>query len=228
MISSRAFSLTSKPFLPATCRSFGTFYGHENRNIIRSFKVARLWHKNYMLQSKEIPKCSHRLSFFISYSTDLSGSDDFPTFERKGDDVKVKVSSAYESIKTKGLSPSKWIYFRHVDDGSGDVSVKDQKVQIHYRVFDKEKKELDKTYHPKRGPEIIGPGENDICQGLYEGIVGMRKGERRIIVLPPSSDLTGDHRKSSWSHLPKFMTGKLSSYSEEHRIYDVRLVEIIG
>jgi hypothetical protein len=38
-------------------------------------------------------------------------------------------------------------------------------VQIHYRVFDKEKKELDKTYHPKRGPEIIGPGENDICQG---------------------------------------------------------------
>ncbi|KAI5568390.1 hypothetical protein BDE02_12G011900 [Populus trichocarpa] len=71
-------------FLPAaTCR-FGTFYGHENRNIIRSFKVAEPWHKNYMLQSKEIPKFSHRLLFFISYSLDSSESDDFPEIVMNG------------------------------------------------------------------------------------------------------------------------------------------------
>jgi len=49
------------------------------------FSVHRPWRSNSMLHSKEIPKCGHRLSFFISYSVlDRSGSRDFPTFERKG------------------------------------------------------------------------------------------------------------------------------------------------
>lgn len=48
------------------------------------FSVHRPWRSNSMLHSKEIPKCGHRLSFFISYSMDRSGSRDFPSFERKG------------------------------------------------------------------------------------------------------------------------------------------------
>jgi hypothetical protein len=43
--------------------------------------------------------------------------------------------------------------------------------------------------------------EYGIYAGLYEGIVGMRKGERRIIVLPPSSVSTFISVISSWDFL---------------------------
>lgn len=53
-----------------------------NYNFFSS--IDRPWHKNYMLQSKEIPKFSHRLLFFISYSLDSSESDDFPEIVMNG------------------------------------------------------------------------------------------------------------------------------------------------
>lgn len=225
----------SKPFFLTTFPSFGTFYGHENRNIIHSFKVAKPWRSNYMLHRNEIPKCGHRLSFFISYSSVESlGSHDFPTFEQKGSKVKVTVPSTYKSIEVKVSSASKSIepariYFLQLSANSGGVQVEDgQKVKIQYELYDYCTGEVRYETYLKKGPEIIGPGKNDICEGLYEGIVGMRVGETRRIVLPPSSDLTGGHRKSFWNDLQKIMRRKPSSYSEEHRIYDVKLVKIIG
>nr|TKR78994.1 hypothetical protein D5086_0000276850 [Populus alba] len=80
-----------------------------------------------MLHSKEIPKCGHRLSFFISYSIrGLDGGRDFPTFEREGPGAKVevRVSSRY-----KWIEPARLICFRQLEAGKGDTCVKDgQKV----------------------------------------------------------------------------------------------------
>lgn len=202
MISSQAFSL-----MP-TCRSFGTFYGHENSNIIRSFKVAKPWRSNYMLQSMEIPKGGHRLSFFISYSNDVSSdiyTDEAET--NKNEKHTRRFSKCYKTIK----SWASWL----TKAGSSDCCVKDgQKVKIHYKLYDIHTHELRCETNPEHDPEIIGPGENKICEGLYEGIVGMRVGKIRTIVLPPFSDLTGEHNKKK--------------KKKKHGIYDVCLVEIIG
>ncbi|KAJ6976735.1 uncharacterized protein [Populus alba] len=212
MISSRAFSLMRKPFFPTTCRSFGTFYGHENRNIIRSFTVAKPWRSNYMLQSMEIPNGGHRLSFFISYTISLtSDSDDDayqdPNWKRK-QTKRPAVPSPSKFFKTKKS--------RQTEAGSSDCCVKDgQKVKIHLKLYDIHTHEL---RCETNDPEIIGPRENDICEGLYEGIVGMRVGQIRRIVLPLSSDITGEH--------DKMMMKK--KHFEEHGIYYVKLVEIIG
>ncbi|XP_061955886.1 uncharacterized protein LOC133677782 isoform X2 [Populus nigra] len=216
MISSQPFSLMRKPFFSTTCRSFGSFYGHENHNIIRSFMVVKPWRSNSMLHSKEIPKCGHRLSFFISYSMDRSGSRDFPSFERKGPDanVEVRVSSHY-----KWIEPARLICFRQMEAGKGDTCVKDgQKVKIHYKCYDIHTNKVRHETNPEHDPEIIGPGENKIREGLYDGIVGMRVEQIRRIVLPPSSDLTGEHNKMMMK----------KKHFEEHGIYDVCLVEIIG
>ncbi|KAG6752709.1 hypothetical protein POTOM_042745 [Populus tomentosa] len=196
MISSQAFSL-----MP-TCRSFGTFYGHENSNIIRSFKFAKPWRSNYMLQSMEIPKGGHRLSFFISYSHDVSDNDEVPNKEEKG--TRRSISKWYKTIKS-----------RLTEAGSSDCCVKDgQKVKIHYKLYDIHTHELRCETNPEHDPEIIGPGENKICEGLYDGIVGMRVGQIRTIVLPPFADMTGEHNKMMMK--------------KKHGIYDVYLVEIIG
>eukprot|EP00258_Populus_trichocarpa_P032161 XP_024448180.1 uncharacterized protein LOC7489840 isoform X3 [Populus trichocarpa] len=207
MISSRAFSLMRKPFFPTTCRSFGTFYGHENRNIIRSFKVA-----SYMLQSMEIPKGGHRLSLFISYSTTVtseSEDDAYPEHNKK--EKQTKRHAVFKGIKLPWTKKS-----RLTEAGS---CVKDgQKVKIHYKLYDIHTHELRCETKPEHDPEIIGPGENKICEGLYDGIVGMRVGQIRTIVLPPSSDLTGEHNKMMMK----------KKHFEEHGIYDVCLVEIIG
>ncbi|KAG6753683.1 hypothetical protein POTOM_041680 [Populus tomentosa] len=210
MISSRAFSLMRKPFFPTTCRSFGTFYGHENSNIIRSFKVAKPWRSNYMLQSMEIPKGGHRLSFLISYSHVVSGyyggANQVPNKEEKG----TKWPAVWSISKL-----SKTIKSRLTKAGSSDCCVKDgQKVKIHYKLYDINTHELLCETNPEHDPEIIGPGENKICEGLYDGIVGMRVGQIRTIVLPPFADLTGEHNKMMMK--------------KKHGIYDVCLVEIIG
>ncbi|KAL9372159.1 hypothetical protein Peur_034403 [Populus x canadensis] len=215
MISSRAFSLMRKPFFPTTCRSFGTFYGHENRNIIRSFKVAKPWRSNYMLQSMEIPKGGHRLSLFISYSTTVtSESDDdaYPEPNKKG-----KQTKWFNRFSLNKRSRNK--RSRLTEAGSSDCCVTDgQKVKIHYKIYDIHTHEVRCETNPEHDPKIIGPGDNKICEGLYDGIVGMRVGQIRTIVLPPSSDLTGEHNKMMMK----------KKHFEEHGIYDVCLVEIIG
>ncbi|PNT08853.1 hypothetical protein POPTR_012G012100v4 [Populus trichocarpa] len=212
MISSRAFSLMRKPFFPTTCRSFGTFYGHENSNIIRSFKVAKPWRSNYMLQSMEIPKGGHRLSFFISYHvvSDDDEADQEPNWKRK--QTKRPAESSFSKLFKHKKS-------RQTEAGSSDCCVKDgQKVKIHLKLYDIHTHEVRCETNPEHDPEIIGPGENDICEGLYEGIVGMRVGQIRRIVLPLSSDLTGEYNK---------MMMKKKRF-EDHGIYHVKLVEIIG
>ncbi|XP_011012252.1 PREDICTED: uncharacterized protein LOC105116542 [Populus euphratica] len=193
-----------KPFFPTICRSFGTFYGHENSNIIRSFKVAKPWRSNYMLQSMEIPKGGHRLSFFISYSRVVSGY--LPVCQEPNkEEKKTKRHFKLPWTKNSGLTEA----------GSTDCCVKDgQKVKIHYKLYDIHTHEL----RAEHDHEIIGPGENKICEGLYDGIVGMRVGQRRTIVLPPSSDLTGEHNKMMMK----------KKHFEEHGIYDVCVVKIIG
>ncbi|KAJ6887944.1 hypothetical protein NC652_029066 [Populus alba x Populus x berolinensis] len=221
MISSRAFSLIRKPFFPTTCRSFWTFYGHENRNIIRSFMDAKPWHSNYMRQSKEIPKCNHRFSFLVLYSTDLSGSNDFPTIVKNGSKiVHVRVSSSYIWIE-----PARRICYRHIGAIVDGVPVKDgQEVKINYKLYSNSPDyKVRYDTRKKHGPQTVGPDTND--EGLYEGIVGMRLRETRRIVVLPSSDLTSVQRLIK-EKVKRVLKNKPSRSSKEHGIYDVELVEI--
>ncbi|CAK7324643.1 unnamed protein product [Dovyalis caffra] len=136
----------------------------------------------------------------------------------------VKVSSAYIWIE-----PARNICFRQMKAGSGDDCVKDgNKVKIRYELYDNQSRKLRYSTYSKQDPEILGPGKNEICQGLYEGIVGMQLGEIRRIVLPPSSDLTREHSKSGYWNIQKLLPNqKPSADSEEYRTYDVKLLKII-
>ncbi|KAL3574837.1 hypothetical protein D5086_022938 [Populus alba] len=192
MISSQPFSLMRKPFFSTTCRSFGTFYGHENHNSIRSFMVVKPWRSNSMLHSKEIPKCGHRLSFFISYSIrGLDGGRDFPTFEREGPGAKVevRVSSRY-----KWIEPARLICFRQLEAGKGDTCVKDgQKVKIYYRCYDIHTHKVRHETNEEHDPEIIGPGENKIREG--ENLVFGSFGILQYVVYI----LSGDKAARTWN-----------------------------
>ncbi|KAH8492130.1 hypothetical protein H0E87_021638 [Populus deltoides] len=184
MISSRAFSLIRKPFFPATCRSFWTFYGHENRNIIRSFMDDKPWHSNYMGQSREIPKCNHRFSFLVLYSTDSSGSNDFPTIVMNGSKIDVRESSSYTRIE----APARRIYYRQIGAIVDGVRVKDgQEVKINYKLYynspghHKVRYETRKKHGPQTvGPDANGEGENLIFGsfGLLQYVVSIRSGDK--------------------------------------------------
>ncbi|XP_068651148.1 peptidyl-prolyl cis-trans isomerase FKBP20-2, chloroplastic isoform X2 [Aristolochia californica] len=103
--------------------------------------------------------------------------EDFPNFIREGFEVKVVISDNYVKCDS-GL-----IYL-DIEVGKGDCPKAGQQVTFHYVGYNESGRRIDSTYY-KGTPAKIRLGTNALVKGFEEGIVDMRPGGKRRMIIPP-------------------------------------------
>ncbi|KAG9452217.1 hypothetical protein H6P81_005121 [Aristolochia fimbriata] len=103
--------------------------------------------------------------------------EDFPNFIREGFEVKVVTSDKY--VK----SDSGLIYL-DIEVGKGDCPKAGQQVTFHYVGFNESGRRIDSTYY-QGTPAKIRLGTNALVKGFEEGILDMRPGGKRRLIIPP-------------------------------------------
>ncbi|KAM7261243.1 hypothetical protein ACFE04_026718 [Oxalis oulophora] len=103
--------------------------------------------------------------------------DEFPNFVREGFEVKVLASENYVK-KDSGL------IYRDFVVGKGDCPKAGQQVTFHYVGYNESGRRIDSTYLQGK-PAKIRLGNNALVPGFEQGILDMRPGGKRRIIIPP-------------------------------------------
>jgi len=77
------------------------------------------------------------------------------------------------------------LYYRDVTVGTGPVVAAGQSVAVHYAGALPDGKPFDAN-GPSDPPFSFHPGQGEVISGWDEGVVGMRVGGRRQLVIPPA------------------------------------------
>jgi FKBP-type peptidyl-prolyl cis-trans isomerase 2 len=91
-------------------------------------------------------------------------------------------------------------------------------VIIHYAMKLEDGKIVESTFG--KDPFVLKVGSGDVPQGLEEALIGLNKGDRKTVVVPPSKGF-GPRREGRTTELPKSM------FEEEEKIVKNALVEIV-
>ncbi|KAI8530888.1 hypothetical protein RHMOL_Rhmol11G0095000 [Rhododendron molle] len=103
--------------------------------------------------------------------------EDFPSFVREGFQVNVVTSENYVK-RDSGL-----IYLDY-EVGKGDCPKDGQQVTFHYVGYNESGRRIDSTYL-QGSPAKIRMGTKGLVPGFEEGILDMRPGGKRRIIIPP-------------------------------------------
>ncbi len=98
------------------------------------------------------------------------------------------------------------------------INVGDE-VIIHYAMRLKDGKLVETTFG--RDPFVFKVGSGDVPQGLEEALIGLKKGDKKTITIPPKKGY-GQKREGTTTELPKSM------FEEEEKIVKNALVELIS
>ncbi|MBS7623256.1 peptidylprolyl isomerase [Candidatus Bathyarchaeota archaeon] len=98
------------------------------------------------------------------------------------------------------------------------ISIGDE-VIIHYAMKLEDGKIVESTFG--KDPFVLKVGSGDIPQGLEEALIGLRKGDKKTVVVPPEKGF-GPRREARTTELPK------SIFEEEEKIVKNALVEIVS
>lgn len=82
------------------------------------------------------------------------------------------------------LQPS-GLYIRDLEDGSGDPTVVGDVMVVHYSGWVNDGTLFDSSHNPGREPFTVVAGSDGVIAGWREGLVGMRIGGLRQLVIPP-------------------------------------------
>ena len=69
-------------------------------------------------------------------------------------------------------------------EGDGEKPVKGQFVSVHYRGFLTDASQFDSS-HDKGSPFRFTLGQNQVIKGWEEGVLGMKVGTKRTLIIPP-------------------------------------------
>jgi FKBP-type peptidyl-prolyl cis-trans isomerase 2 len=72
-----------------------------------------------------------------------------------------------------------------------------------------------------RDPFVFKIGSGDVPQGLEEALIGLKKGDKKTITIPPNKGF-GQRREGTTTELPKSM------FEEEEKIVKNALIELIS
>ncbi|OMP00717.1 hypothetical protein COLO4_12426 [Corchorus olitorius] len=103
--------------------------------------------------------------------------EDFPNFIREGFEVKVVTSDDY--IKSES-----GLIYRDYEVGKGECPKAGQQVTFHYIGYNESGRRIDSTYL-QGSPARIRMGTNAVVPGFEEGIINMKPGGKRRIIIPP-------------------------------------------
>jgi len=101
---------------------------------------------------------------------------DFPTFVRSGYDVRVLAGGYKKS--TNGL------LYKDFTEGSGRAPTEGEEVRFHYVAYNENGRTIDSTYRSGE-PARTRLGIAGLIPGFEEGLLTMRVGGKRRIVVPP-------------------------------------------
>jgi FKBP-type peptidyl-prolyl cis-trans isomerase len=76
------------------------------------------------------------------------------------------------------------VYYRVTEEGSGDSAVARKTVTIDYVVAMPDARKVDSSNDSGK-PMTFRVGGNQVIKGVDQGVVGMKLGERRLLVIPP-------------------------------------------
>ncbi|KAL1818669.1 peptidyl-prolyl cis-trans isomerase FKBP20-2, chloroplastic [Daucus carota subsp. sativus] len=103
--------------------------------------------------------------------------DDFPSFIREGFEVKVVAPDNY--VKSES-----GLIFKDFEVGMGDHPKDGQQVIFHYIGYNESGRRIDSTYI-QGAPAKVRLGTNGLVPGFEQGIIDMRPGGKRRIIIPP-------------------------------------------
>jgi FKBP-type peptidyl-prolyl cis-trans isomerase FkpA len=78
------------------------------------------------------------------------------------------------------------LYLQDLQPGTGDEATLGRKVTVHYTGWLPEGKQFDSSRSAGRTPFSFTPGQHGVIAGWEEGIVGMKVGGVRKLVIPSS------------------------------------------
>lgn len=103
--------------------------------------------------------------------------EDFPSFIREGFEVKVVAPENY-------VRSESGLIFKDFEVGKGDHPKDGQQVIFHYIGYNESGRRIDSTYI-QGAPAKVRLGTNGLVPGFEQGIVDMRPGGKRRIIIPP-------------------------------------------
>lgn len=111
--------------------------------------------------------------------------------------LRVPPEMAYGGRTMDGIPPNSTLLFdvtvkaieratyKVTQKGTGPAAVVGSNVKIHYKGMLKDGKQFDSSYTSGQ-PFSVQLGAQQVVPGFEQGILGMRKGEKRTVTIPPS------------------------------------------
>lgn len=80
---------------------------------------------------------------------------------------------------------SSGLYIRDLEDGAGDPTAAGDVMVVHYSGWINDGTLFDSSHNPGREPFTLVAGSGGVIAGWQEGLIGMRVGGLRQLVIPP-------------------------------------------
>jgi FKBP-type peptidyl-prolyl cis-trans isomerase len=105
------------------------------------------------------------------------------------------------------------LHLEDLEEGRGEPVQAGQMVLVHYTGWLADGSRFDSSREPGRRPFDLVVGRGEVIEGWEQGLVGMREGGRRMLVIPPS---LGYGTRGAGGVIPPNAT----------LVFDVELVEV--
>lgn len=108
--------------------------------------------------------------------------------ECKADDFKVDGAPGKKPKVTvpKDCAPPAKLLRLDLDEGNGPAVKKGDNLQVHYTLFTfSDGKEVESSWDGGQPLPVENIGEAELIQGWNEGLIGVKEGGRRLLIIPP-------------------------------------------
>lgn len=157
-------------------------------NVVEGQDVVDAIAGNDALESVEIVRVGAAAEAFVA--TEASFTNLLDTMEERAKEKELKaMEAAVEAINKQfpdAITTPSGLKYVVVEEGAGDTPVKGSVVKVHYTGKLLDGKKFDSSVD--RGEPIEFPaGQGQVIQGWDEALLSMKKGEKRVLIIP--SDL---------------------------------------
>lgn len=127
--------------------------------------------------------------FFTLLSISLGITPLFADDAPKADDTTPaattdKAATKEEAPKAESKKKAKKVVIKDLKNGKGDAAKNGDVLLVHYVGTLKDGKKFDSSYD-RNQPFRFKLGHDQVIQGWHEGLVGMKKGGKRRLTIPP-------------------------------------------
>jgi FKBP-type peptidyl-prolyl cis-trans isomerase len=108
-----------------------------------------------------------------------------PNSEPKKESSEPKKESSGPKKEGKVITTASGLKYQDQEEGNGAEAKSGDSVQVNYSGYLKDGTPFDSSLKPGRQPFTFTLGNAPVIKGWHEGIVGMKVGGRRKLIIPP-------------------------------------------